>query len=174
MKIVDVEVIELRVPGWAGGTFDGSYDDCLVVVHTDAGLRHFGSGLKAIKIVDDPFWRDDLDKTAELISAAGPRVSCGFSPACATAPPAPVPIMSTPTTLWWRTHDGLAPRVLNLIGESTRQRALSVDSAACVGRSGVKSVSPNGCTDHCFDPKQAGWAGIQNFSDFRWLRKSRY
>jgi L-alanine-DL-glutamate epimerase-like enolase superfamily enzyme len=38
MKIVDIEVIELRVPGWAGGTFDGSYDNCLVLVHTDDGL----------------------------------------------------------------------------------------------------------------------------------------
>lgn len=38
MKIVDIEVIELRVPGWAGSTFDGSYDNCLVLVHTDDGL----------------------------------------------------------------------------------------------------------------------------------------
>ncbi|HEY6630126.1 MAG TPA: mandelate racemase/muconate lactonizing enzyme family protein [Rhizobiaceae bacterium] len=38
MKITDIEVIELRVPGWAGDTFDGSYDDCLVLVHTDEGV----------------------------------------------------------------------------------------------------------------------------------------
>ena len=38
MKITDIEVIELRVPGWTGATFDGSYDNCLVLVHTDAGL----------------------------------------------------------------------------------------------------------------------------------------
>lgn len=38
MKIVDIEVIELRVPGWTGETFDGSYDNCLVLVHTDEGL----------------------------------------------------------------------------------------------------------------------------------------
>lgn len=38
MKIIDIEVIELRVPGWTGGTFDGSYDNCLVLVHTDEGL----------------------------------------------------------------------------------------------------------------------------------------
>lgn len=38
MKIVDIEVIELRVPGWTGDTFDGSYDNCLVLVHTDEGL----------------------------------------------------------------------------------------------------------------------------------------
>lgn len=38
MKIVAIEVIELRVPGWTGETFDGSYDNCLVLVHTDEGL----------------------------------------------------------------------------------------------------------------------------------------
>jgi L-alanine-DL-glutamate epimerase-like enolase superfamily enzyme len=38
MKIIDIEVIELRVPGWTGETFDGSYDNCLVLVHTDEGL----------------------------------------------------------------------------------------------------------------------------------------
>lgn len=39
MKITDIETIELRVPGWPGLTFDGSYDNCLVVVHTDEGLQ---------------------------------------------------------------------------------------------------------------------------------------
>ena len=38
MKITDIEVIELRVPGWTGMTFDGSYDNCLVIVRTDDGL----------------------------------------------------------------------------------------------------------------------------------------
>jgi L-alanine-DL-glutamate epimerase-like enolase superfamily enzyme len=38
MKITDIEVIELRVPGWEGRTFDGSYDNCLVQIHTDEGL----------------------------------------------------------------------------------------------------------------------------------------
>lgn len=38
MKITDIEVIELRVPGWTGETFDGSYDDCVVLVHTDEGI----------------------------------------------------------------------------------------------------------------------------------------
>ena len=38
MKIIDIDVIELRVPGWAGETFDGSYDNCLVLVHTDEGV----------------------------------------------------------------------------------------------------------------------------------------
>lgn len=31
-------MIELRVPGWEGLTFDGSYDNCVVVIHTDEGL----------------------------------------------------------------------------------------------------------------------------------------
>lgn len=38
MRITDIEAIELRVPGWTGDTFDGSYDNCVVRVHTDAGL----------------------------------------------------------------------------------------------------------------------------------------
>lgn len=38
MKITGIEVIELRVPGWTGETFDGSYDNSLVLVHTDVGL----------------------------------------------------------------------------------------------------------------------------------------
>lgn len=39
MKITDIEVIELRVPGWTGYNFDGSYDNCVVIVHTDSGLQ---------------------------------------------------------------------------------------------------------------------------------------
>lgn len=38
MKIKDIEVIKLRVPGWDAATFDGSYDDVVIVVHTDAGV----------------------------------------------------------------------------------------------------------------------------------------
>ena len=38
MKITDIEIIELRVPGWEGSTFDGSYDNCLVQINTDEGL----------------------------------------------------------------------------------------------------------------------------------------
>src|SRR5918997_2589660 len=39
MKITGIEVIELRVPGWEGLTFDGSYDNCIVIVNTDEGLQ---------------------------------------------------------------------------------------------------------------------------------------
>lgn len=38
MKITGIESIELRVPGWTGETFDGSYDNCVVLVHTDGGV----------------------------------------------------------------------------------------------------------------------------------------
>ena len=38
MKITDIEVVELRVPGWRGLTFDGSYDNCVVRVKTDEGM----------------------------------------------------------------------------------------------------------------------------------------
>jgi len=38
MKIIEIEVIELRVPGWQGLTFDGSYDNCVVKIMTDEGL----------------------------------------------------------------------------------------------------------------------------------------
>jgi L-alanine-DL-glutamate epimerase and related enzymes of enolase superfamily len=38
MKITDIEVFTLRVPGWTGDTFDGSYDDCVIRVNTDQGI----------------------------------------------------------------------------------------------------------------------------------------
>jgi len=38
VKITGIEVIELRVPGWDGSGYDGSWDDCVVRVHTDAGI----------------------------------------------------------------------------------------------------------------------------------------
>ena len=38
MKITDIEVVELRVPGWQGLTFDGSYDNCVIKIKTDAGV----------------------------------------------------------------------------------------------------------------------------------------
>jgi len=42
MRITDIEVVELRVPGWTGATFDGSYDNCVIQVHTDAGVTGIG------------------------------------------------------------------------------------------------------------------------------------
>src|SRR5690348_5793086 len=42
MKIIDVEAIHLRVEDPNIGLFDGSYDDCVIVVHTDEGLIGVG------------------------------------------------------------------------------------------------------------------------------------
>jgi L-alanine-DL-glutamate epimerase-like enolase superfamily enzyme len=39
LRITNIETIALRVPGWEGHTFDGSYDNCVVIVHTDDGLQ---------------------------------------------------------------------------------------------------------------------------------------
>ena len=38
MKITDIEVIELRVPGWRGDSFDGSRDECVIRIQTDDGI----------------------------------------------------------------------------------------------------------------------------------------
>jgi L-alanine-DL-glutamate epimerase-like enolase superfamily enzyme len=38
MKITAIDVTELRVPGWKGTTFDGSYDNCVIRVQTDEGI----------------------------------------------------------------------------------------------------------------------------------------
>ena len=42
MKITDVEAIHLRVEDPNIGLFDGSYDDCVIVVHTDEDLTGLG------------------------------------------------------------------------------------------------------------------------------------
>lgn len=42
MKITEVEAIHLRVEDPNIGLFDGSYDDCLLVVHTDEGVTGIG------------------------------------------------------------------------------------------------------------------------------------
>lgn len=42
MKITDIEVLTLRVPGWTGDTFDGSYDNCVIRIHTDEGIVGLG------------------------------------------------------------------------------------------------------------------------------------
>jgi L-rhamnonate dehydratase len=39
MRITGIEVIELRVPGWTAETFDGSYDNCVIRISTDAGIE---------------------------------------------------------------------------------------------------------------------------------------
>ncbi len=42
MKITDIEAIHLRVEDPNIGLFDGSYDDCVIVIHTDEGLTGLG------------------------------------------------------------------------------------------------------------------------------------
>src|SRR5262245_52568911 len=42
MKITDVRAIHLRIADPSIGTFDGSYDDCLIVIDTDVGLTGIG------------------------------------------------------------------------------------------------------------------------------------
>lgn len=91
MKIIGIDVIELRVPGWQGLTFDGSYDNCIVKVNTDAGLTGIAEvdsvpsviraiieaershthamGLKSVLLGRDPFdvealWDEMYDATS--------------------------------------------------------------------------------------------------------------
>jgi len=42
VKITDIQAIHLRIEDPNIGLFDGSYDDCLIVVETDAGLAGIG------------------------------------------------------------------------------------------------------------------------------------
>lgn len=90
MRIIDIEVLELRVPSFDAQTFDGSYDDCVVLVHTDAGITglaevdsvpgviraiveardsHTGArGLKSVLLGEDPndperLWQRMYDAT---------------------------------------------------------------------------------------------------------------
>ncbi len=42
MKITDIEAIHLRIEDPNIGLFDGSYDDCVIVVRTDSGLTGIG------------------------------------------------------------------------------------------------------------------------------------
>jgi L-rhamnonate dehydratase len=90
MKITDIDVTELCVPGWQGEGFDGSYDNCVIRVHTDDGMTGIGEvdsvpsvikaivdarrshshamGLKSVLIGRDPtdvedLWQDMYDAT---------------------------------------------------------------------------------------------------------------
>jgi L-rhamnonate dehydratase len=42
MRITDIEAIHLRVEDPNIGIFDGSYDDCVILVHTDEGITGLG------------------------------------------------------------------------------------------------------------------------------------
>jgi len=47
-------VTGLRVPGRTGGTFDGSYDNCPVLVHTDEDLSGITEGDSALFATETP------------------------------------------------------------------------------------------------------------------------
>ncbi len=51
MKITDIEVIALRVPGWDARNFDGSYDNCVVKISTDAGIVGIGEVDSVPKVI---------------------------------------------------------------------------------------------------------------------------
>ena len=42
MKITDIEAIHLRIEDPNIGLFDGSYDDCIICIHTDEGITGIG------------------------------------------------------------------------------------------------------------------------------------
>ena len=42
MKITAIEAIHLRIEDPNIGLFDGSYDDCVIVIHTDDGVTGLG------------------------------------------------------------------------------------------------------------------------------------
>lgn len=88
MKIVDIEVHNLRVPGWTGESFDGSYDNCVVVVHTEDGL----SGIAEV---------DSVPSVVRAIIEAQPshRHAMGLSAALAGFD------VSDPTAAWDRMYD---------------------------------------------------------------------
>jgi len=96
MKITDIDVIQLRVPGWTGETFDGSYDNCVIKVHTDVGVTGIGEvdsvpsvvkaivnaprshthamGLKSVLIGQDPTSVEELwDRMYDATSYYGRR-----------------------------------------------------------------------------------------------------
>lgn len=57
MKITDVQVVDLRAPMPPGDWFDGAFVDCLVLVHTDAGITGIAevdSGPPVVRAFIDP------------------------------------------------------------------------------------------------------------------------
>ncbi len=53
MKITDIEVMELRVPGWQGLTFDGSYDNCVIKLNRRGRDGHRRSRQRAFSYQSD-------------------------------------------------------------------------------------------------------------------------
>jgi L-alanine-DL-glutamate epimerase-like enolase superfamily enzyme len=76
MKITGIEAIHLRVEDPNIGLFDGSYDDCVIVVHTDEGLTGVGeteSLAPAVQaIVNGPSAHNHAKALKELLIGADP------------------------------------------------------------------------------------------------------
>lgn len=77
MKITDIEAIHLRVEDPNIGLFDGSYDDCVIVVHTDGGLTGLGeteSLAPAIQaIINGPSAHSHARGLKEVLVGCDPR-----------------------------------------------------------------------------------------------------
>ncbi len=144
MKIVDIEVIELRVPGWTGATFDGSYDNCLVLVHTDVGITGIAEvdsvptviraiidaprshshamGLKQAILGADPTDVEDLwDRMYDLTSYYGRRGAVIHA------------ISAVDIALWDLRGKTLGRSVGELLGDPKRDRVLAYGTVYPLG-----------------------------------------
>ncbi len=78
MKITGVEAIHLRVEDPNISLFDGSYDDCVIVVHTDEGVTGIGeteSLAPAIQaIVRGPSAHNHARALSEILIGCDPSV----------------------------------------------------------------------------------------------------
>ncbi len=144
MKIIDIEVIELRVSGWTGETFDGSYDNCLVLVHTDDGVTGIAEvdsvpsviraivdaprshthamGLKQVLIGQDPGNVEDLwDRMYDLTSYYGRRGAVIHA------------ISAVDIALWDLRGKVLGKNVGELLGQPQRSRVLAYGTVYPLG-----------------------------------------
>ncbi len=144
MKIVDIEVIELRVPGWTGATFDGSYDNCLVLVHTDEGVTGIAEvdsvpsvikaiveaprshthamGLKEVIVGEDPADVEGLwDRMYDLTSYYGRRGAVIHA------------ISAIDIALWDLRGKVLGKSVATLLGARKRDRVLAYGTVYPLG-----------------------------------------
>ena len=144
MRITDIETISLRVPGWTGDTFDGSYDNCVVLVHTDAGLTGIAEvdsvpdviraiveaprshthamGLKEILIGEDAGDVEGLwDRMYDLTSYYGRRGVVIHA------------ISAVDIALWDLRGKALGKPVSELLGEKKRDRVLAYGTVYPLG-----------------------------------------
>src|SRR5262245_44736458 len=76
MKITDVRAIHLRIADPAISIFDGSYDDCLIVVDTDAGITGIGEcesySPAIVSLVDGPGSHNHAMSLREILVGQDP------------------------------------------------------------------------------------------------------